>query len=132
MYTHELVTEKRQYDTPRRHPRFLISVPAVVTRREEPDSPAVHGLTLDLSRGGASTVLCGPPAVGETVGLWLQFSEASFETLAIVRHSSSTRTGFEFVDLSPAHRELLDRRLHASQERPWPWRPEAAAKARLP
>ena len=128
MYTHELVTEKRQYDNLRRHPRFLISVPAIVTRRGMPGTPAVHGLSLDISRGGASAVLCGPPAVGEIVYLSLQFSETSLESLAMVRHSDATRSGFEFVDLSPAHREQLENWLQALQERPWPWRRERAGQ----
>ncbi len=132
MYTHELVTEKRQYDNPRRYRRFLISVPVVVTRRSMPGTPVIHGLSLDISRGGASAVLCGPPAVGEIVYLSLQFSETSLEPLAIVRHSDATRSGFEFVDLSPAHREQLESWLQALNERPWPWRREGATKQRLP
>jgi c-di-GMP-binding flagellar brake protein YcgR len=94
--------------------------------------PAVHGLSLDLSRGGASAVLCGPPAVGERVRLTLQFSGASLEIPAIVRHSHSTESGFEFVDLSPAHREQLENRIRALEERGWPWRPGSARPVFLP
>lgn len=129
MYTHELVAGKRQYDNPRRHPRFLISVPVIVTRRGLPGTPVVHGLSLEISRGGTSAVMCGPPAVGEIVYLSLHFSETSLESLAIVRHSDSTRSGFEFVDLSAAHREQLERRLLTLQERPWPWRRDGAGKS---
>jgi c-di-GMP-binding flagellar brake protein YcgR len=132
MYTHELVTEKRRYGVARRHPRFIISVPVIVTRRAMPDSPVVHGLSLDISRGGASAVLCGPPSVGEIVYLSLQFSEASLESLAVVRHSDAVRSGFEFVDLSPAHRELLEGWLQALQERPWPWRRETVKPTFVP
>lgn len=132
MYTHEVVREHRRYEVARRHPRFLISVPASLERPGESGMPAVHGMSLDLSRSGASAVLCGPPAVGETVRLSLQFPGASLETLAVVRHSDSTRSGFEFIGLSPAHREQLDNRIRALEERPWPWRPGLAKPAFMP
>lgn len=122
MQTHELVPENRPYDFPRRHPRFLVSVPASLVRTEQPGSPAVHGLSLDLSRGGASAVLCGTPKLGERVRLSLQFSGGALEAIAIVRHSKSKRSGFEFVELSPAHREQLEVRIRALETRPWPWR----------
>ena len=117
MYTHEVVTGNR-----RRCPRFLISVPASLSRLGNLDLPVVHGLSLDLSRGGVSAVLCGPPAVGETVRLSLQFSGDSLVTLAIVRHSNSTRSGLEFVDLTPAHREQLERHIRTLEVRAWPLR----------
>ena len=126
MYTHEAITENRRYDIPRRHPRFLISVLASLARTEPSGAPAVHGLSLDLSRGGASAVLCGPPTVGEIVRLSLEFSGATLETLAVVRHSNSLRSGFEFVDLSAAHREHLERRIQTLERRPWPLLSELA------
>jgi len=132
MYTHELVNEKRRYEVARRYPRFMISVPVIVTRPAMPDLPAVHGLSLDLSRGGLSAVLCGPPAVGETVYLTLQFAQVSLQSQAIIRHSSPTRSGFEFANLSTPQCELLESRLQALQERLWPWRREAAGQSRLP
>lgn len=127
MHTHEVVPENRPYDFPRRHTRFLVSVPASLVRAEQPDSLAVRGLSLDLSRGGVLAVLCGAPAVGEKVRLSLQFSGGVLEATAIVRHSNSKRSGFEFVELSPAYRELLEVRIRALEARPWPWRrPEFA------
>jgi c-di-GMP-binding flagellar brake protein YcgR len=130
MYTQELATENRHYKATRRHPRFMISVPTRVGRSTMPNSPSVHGLSLDLSRGGASAVLCGPPAVGETVHLSLQFPGAWLETLAIVRHSNSKHSGFEFVDLSPARREQLESNIRALQLRPR--RPASARPSPLP
>jgi c-di-GMP-binding flagellar brake protein YcgR len=132
MYTHEVVRANRQYDNSRRYPRFLISVPTSLARPEKAGTPVVRGLSLDLSRGGAAAVLCGAPAVGETVRLSLHLEGASLETLAIVRHSNSTRSGFEFVDLSPAFREQLENRIRALEERPWPWRPGSSRPAFMP
>jgi len=45
------------------------------------------------------------------VRLSLQFSERLLEALAIVRHSRSARSGFEFLDLSPAQQQQLEDRL---------------------
>ena len=132
MYTHEVVKENRWYEIPRRYPRFLISVPVTLARSGQSDMPAVHGMSLDLSRGGASAVLCGPPAVGETVRISLHFLGASLQTLAIVRHSDSTHCGFEFISLSPAQREQLDHRIRAPEERRWPWRQESAKPSLMP
>ena len=111
MYTPEAVTHNRRYDIGRRHPRFLLSFPLSITRLQKSGLPVTHGLSLDLSRSGASAVLCGPPAVGEMVRLSLQFSERSLEARAIIRHSRSARSGFEFLDLSPAQQQQLEDRL---------------------
>ena len=132
MYTHELVTANPPYEIARRHPRFMISIPVEVTRLTIQGSPTVRGLSLDLSRGGASAVLCGPPVVGEQVAVSLQFLEASLQSLAIVRHSSSTRSGFEFVELSAIQRELLESRLQVLQERVWPWKSGTIGRPRMP
>ncbi len=121
MYTHELVTEERRYEVRRRHSRFLVSVPASLTRAEELEKPAVHGLSLDLSWGGGSAVLCGPPAVGEMVCLKMQFSGSSLEALAVIRHSNSMHSGFEFVGLSPAQRAQLETRIRTLEELPRLW-----------
>ncbi len=74
---------------------------------------------LDLSARGASAVLCGPPAVGETVRLSLQFPKDPVESLAIVRHSDSARCGFEFLDLNPVHQQQLQNCIQTLQVRPW-------------
>lgn len=121
MYTPEAVTQNRHYDVRRRDPRYLLSFPVSLTRLGKPGQPVTHGMTLDLSEGGASAVLCGAPAVGETVHLLMQFSGVPLEALAIVRHSNSTRSGVEFVDLSPAQQQQLEGRIQALQGRSWPW-----------
>jgi hypothetical protein len=132
MNSPEAVTDHRQYDIARRYPRFLLSFPLSLTRTGEAGQPATHGLSLDLSRSGASAVLCSPPAVGETVRLSLQILGAPLETLAIVRHSHSTRSGFEFLDLSPAHQQQIEDRVQAMEGHSWPWQSEAANPASMP
>jgi c-di-GMP-binding flagellar brake protein YcgR len=120
------------YATARRHPRFLLSFPISLTRMGEPAQPVTHGLSLDLSCSGASAVLCSPPPVGETVRLSLQILDTPLETLAIVRHSHSTRSGFEFLDLSPTHQQQLEDRVLDMEGHSWPWRSESANPASMP
>src|SRR5271165_2775684 len=126
MATPDTVPPNPQYVTERRHPRFLLSFPLSLTRTGGPEQPVTHGLSLDLSRSGASAVLCSPPPVGETVRLSLQILDAPRETLAIVRHSDATRSGFEFLDLSPAHQQQLEDRVLDMEGHSWPWRSESA------
>src|SRR5260221_5083844 len=132
MNSPEAVTYSRLYDVARRHPRFLLSFPLSLTRIGDSGQPATHGLSLDLSRSGASAVLCSPPAVGETVRLSLQILGAPLETLAIVRHSQATRSGFEFLDLSPAHQQQLEDRVQAMEGHSWPWKSESGNPASMP
>jgi hypothetical protein len=132
MATPEVVTHNPPYEIARRHPRFLLSFPMSLTRMGGPEQAVTHGLSLDLSRSGASAVLCSPPAVGETVHLSLQIQGAPIETLAIVRHSQSTRSGFEFLDLSPVQQQQLEDRVHSMEGRSWPWQPDSAAPTSMP
>ena len=132
MDTTEVLANNPTYGVARRHPRFLLSFPLSLTRMGEPSQPVTHGLSLDLSRGGTSALMCGQPAVGETVRLSLQFLGIPVETLAIVRHSDSTHSGFEFLDLSPAQQQQLDESVHAMEGVSWPWQPESATPSSMP
>lgn len=90
-----------QYGVERRHPRHLLSAPVTTWGLLNAGPQVTRGLTLEISLGGLSAVLCGPPKRGERVSLRLNLLNIAFETSAIVRHSSSARTGFEFLDPSP-------------------------------
>jgi hypothetical protein len=46
----------RKYDVKRAHPRHFLSVPVSIQRFLVPEIQRSHGLTLDLSNGGASAV----------------------------------------------------------------------------
>jgi hypothetical protein len=85
----------------RKYPRHLLSVPVTVHKISGCRALQAHGLTLDLSHGGVSAVLCGAVRVAQTVWLELQLPNRTLHTLAIVRHASRCRCGFEF--LSPGH-----------------------------
>lgn len=104
----------------RRYPRFFLSAPVIARRPFSSGSRLTHGITLEISMGGLSAVLCGPPPVGERVSVRMKLLNTAFEARAIVRHSSAARTGFEFVDLSPEHRQRIQTCIEHSLLCPWP------------
>jgi hypothetical protein len=132
MYTPEAVSHHRRYDSPRRYPRYLLSFPLSLTRLGQPGQPVMYGMSLDLSRGGGSALLCGPPAVGEMVRVSLRFSGAPLEALAIVRHTNSRRSGFEFLELSPTQQKQLVNHVRTLEGHSWPWQPESTSAASMP
>ena len=95
------------YSQPRHHPRYLFTVPITVGRLSATGLNHSRGLTLEISEGGLSAVVCNPPKEGETVALNLHLPDGPLDTLAIVRHSSKTHCGFEFVDPAPITRERI-------------------------
>jgi len=74
-----------------------------------------RGLTLEISLGGLSAVLCGPPKRGERVSVRLKLLDVAFETPAIVRHSSPARTGFEFLEPSPEFLRTIENCINSSR-----------------
>jgi len=92
----------------RRYARYFLSVPVMVQRFLSPDTDMALGLTLDVSKGGASAVLCGPPQAGEMVGVKLRFLDVSVETLATVRYASPGRTGLEFLLPEPQLEQKIE------------------------
>jgi hypothetical protein len=88
----------------RRYQRHFLSAPVATWALLNSGPQVTRGLMLEISLGGLSAVLCGPPKRGERVSVRLKLLNVAFETLAIVRHSSPARTGFEFLEPSP---ELL-------------------------
>lgn len=94
-------TVARQYSPERRYPRHFLSAPVSTWGALSSGLQVTRGLTLEISLGGLSAVLCGPPKRGERVSVRLNLLDVAFETPAIVRHSSPARTGFEFLEPSP-------------------------------
>lgn len=110
----------RQYIAERRHPRFFLSAPVTTRRLRAPRSRVTRGITLEISLGGVSAVLCGPPPVGERVSLRLKLRGSDLETRAIVRHSNAARTGFEFLNLTPKLQRQIETCIQRSLLEPWP------------
>ncbi|HKW17092.1 MAG TPA: PilZ domain-containing protein [Terriglobales bacterium] len=109
-----------QHNSERRHQRFFLSAPIIARRPLDSGLQVTRGITLEISLGGLSAVLCGPPPVGERVSVRLKLMNSAFEAPAIVRHSSAARTGFEFVNLSPGSRRRIENCIQRSLLCPWP------------
>ncbi|HZR64231.1 MAG TPA: PilZ domain-containing protein [Terriglobales bacterium] len=116
-------TAVQQYESERRHPRFLLSSPVSVRQPFRSGSRLTRGITLEISLGGLSAVLCGPPPVGERVSLRLKLQNSAIEAPAIVRHSSSSRTGFEFLNLPPQAQHRIESCIQRSLLHSWPKQP---------
>jgi len=85
----------------RKYPRYLLSVPITVYGSIDSARRYAHGLTLELSQGGVSAVLCGSLQPAAIFQIEISLPRAPVRTLAVVPHSDAGRCGFEFVDSSP-------------------------------
>lgn len=88
----------------RRYRRTVYSVPITLHRVTTHGMGTSHGISLDISKGGLGALIEGELHVGETVELELPLRRHSLNAVAVVRHTSSVRSGFEFVDLAPEQR----------------------------
>ena len=64
-------------------------------------------MTLDISEGGIGAMLQSTAPVGETVHIQLPIREREIRTTAVVRHTASGRSGFEFLGLSEEDRRSI-------------------------
>ena len=94
------LARSQTYDVRRRETRYVSSMTATLQRFLRFGPIITRGVTLDISMGGMSALVCGAPRVGETVVIGLSLPDANIEMLASVRHSSDARSGFEFYPLS--------------------------------
>jgi hypothetical protein len=88
----------------RRYPRVLFSVPITIRHLRRGGVRTTQGISLDLGEGGLGAIVRGDVQVGETVAIDFQLSEQLLKAVAIVRHTSSVHSGFEFVGLTPEER----------------------------
>jgi hypothetical protein len=65
------------------------------------------GMSLDLSEGGFGVLVNGHLSEGETVQVDLPLAQNLTHLLAIVRYSSSDRSGLEFLGLTPEERSEI-------------------------
>ena len=90
-----------------RYRRILHSVPLTFHLRTTGKIRAMHGISLDLSEGGVGALLNGNLPVGELVKIDVPIGRHSLSTLAIVRHASARRSGFEFLGLTAGRRQEI-------------------------
>lgn len=91
----------------RQHPRYLFSVPVTLRRLVSGGFQTTRGMSLDISEGGVSAVVQANLSVGETVEINLPLSACPLHTVAIVRHVTDSRSGFEFLGLTPEERHQI-------------------------
>src|SRR5690348_6362418 len=85
----------------RQHPRILFSVPLTLRHLAPPGIRASHGISLDISEGGIGALVEHDFPVGDAVEIDVSLPACALRAVAIVRHSSSTHSGFEFLGLTP-------------------------------
>jgi c-di-GMP-binding flagellar brake protein YcgR len=66
-----------------------------------------RGISLDMSAGGMGALVEAGLKVGDIVEIDLNLPHLKLSTVAIVRHSSSVQSGFEFLGLTPEERQSL-------------------------
>ena len=91
----------------RRHPRALFSVPITLRYLMAGGIRTSRGISLDISEEGLGAIVQGDLCLGETVEIDLRMPENPLSTVAIVRHTSSVRSGFEFLGLTPEERRQI-------------------------
>jgi c-di-GMP-binding flagellar brake protein YcgR len=91
----------------RRHPRTLFSVPITLDHLSGHEVRSSHGISLDISEGGMGALVQADLKVGDTVQIHLPLPKHYLTAVAIVRHSSKTCSGFEFIELTPEERSHI-------------------------
>jgi hypothetical protein len=94
-------------DAVRRHPRLLFSSRCTVHHLAPGGVRSSRALSLDISENGLGALVEGRLEVGETVRIELRLPEWLLSAVAIVRYTSSVRSGFEFVGLTPEERKHI-------------------------
>lgn len=90
-----------------RHARMLFSTPIMLHHLVPGGVRFTRGISLDISESGLGALVQGGLRVGDTVSLELDLPDYDLKTVAIVRHSSSSRSGFEFLGLPTEERQRI-------------------------
>lgn len=102
--------------TLRRHPRALFSVPITVRRPTADGAGSSRGISLDISEGGIAALVQENLMVGEAVEIEFPLRETGLRLVAVVRHSCSVRSGFEFLGLTSEERMQIANTFHSTDE----------------
>jgi hypothetical protein len=95
------------YEFHRRYRRALLSVPVKLHHLTSGGVRVSCGISLDICEGGIGALVQGTLQVGETVSIDLALAGKAICTVAIVRHTSSVSSGFEFVGLTLEERSRI-------------------------
>lgn len=91
----------------RRHVRSLFTIPITIRHLADGGVCASRGVSLDLSEGGMGALVKTGLKIGDMVEIDIQLAEHTLSVIGIVRHSSETRSGFEFMGLTPDERAQI-------------------------
>lgn len=91
----------------RRHARTLFSVPITLDRVAEGGVRSARGISLDISESGLGALLQTILRAGEIVEIHLPLPKHYLTAIAVVRHSTKQRSGFEFVGLTADERSHI-------------------------
>ena len=90
-----------------RHPRVLYSIPLTLHHLADGGVRSSHGITLDISESGLGALVQGQLEVGDMVKIGLPLPDSPLNAVAIVRHTSPLRSGFEFLGLTLEERQRI-------------------------
>jgi CheY-like chemotaxis protein len=94
---------------PRSLRRFRVEVPVLLNVERAGKKETIRGQSVNLSESGTGASFDGELRVGEVVSLKLHLSPGQIflKVPAQVRHSSGRIHGFEFLQTTPAQRQLV-------------------------
>ena len=95
---------QKRYPAVQRHPRVLYSIPVTLHHLANGGLRSSRGISLDISEGGVGALVEGSFEVGQSVGIDILLPDSLLSAVAIVRHTSGARSGFEFVGLTAEER----------------------------
>lgn len=93
----------------RKHPRSLFSVPFELRTLGASEPSPLHAISLDISESGLGALVQGNLNVGESVQVDIPLGDKTVSIVAVVRHTSPLRSGFEFQRLSERDRQYITR-----------------------
>lgn len=101
--------QEAAWPKPRSLRRFRVAVPVLLKMERAGVSETIHGESVNLSESGTGAQFDRELRVGEVVSLNLHLSPGQIflKVPAQVRHSSGRIHGFEFLQTTPAQRQLV-------------------------
>jgi hypothetical protein len=91
----------------RKYPRYPFSVPVTLRHLLPGGFQTTRGMSVDISEGGISAIVQAMLQIGETVEISLPLSAGTIHTIALVRHVTDSRSGFEFLGLTAEERHQI-------------------------
>jgi hypothetical protein len=91
----------------REHPRTIFGVPLKLRHLANERFGALCGIRLDISQGGLGAMVEGNLRIGEAAQIDLALDKRKLTTVAIVRHASNVRCGFQFLGLNDDERQQI-------------------------